>query len=112
LPKAKAKITQKKRLILNEIQPIYRDFAFIVDKEVRVCDIVASVKKCDKELIKEVNIFDIYQGKGIDEGKKSVAFGIKIQPVEKSLTTEEIDVISGKIIKEITDRVGGILRDK
>ena len=48
----------------------------------------------------------------MEEGKKSVAFTIKIQPVAKTLTTEEIDSISDKIIKSITEKFNGILRDK
>jgi phenylalanyl-tRNA synthetase beta chain len=112
IPKLKQKSTQKKKFILNELQPIYRDFAFIVDKNIEFGKIVSMVKKVEKELIKEVNLFDVYQGNGIDNNKKSIAFSVKIYPILKSLTTEEIDIISDKIIKEISDKVGGQLRDK
>jgi phenylalanyl-tRNA synthetase beta subunit len=45
-------------------------------------------------------------------GKKSIAFRVKIQPQNKSLTTEEIDTLCDKIIKELTEKIGGVLRDK
>mgnify|MGYP003608046438 CR=1 FL=1 len=113
LPKIKeSNITQKKKFVINDLQPIFRDFAFLIDKELEVGKIIELVKKSNKELIKDVNIFDIYQGKNIDENKKSIAFSIKIQPVVRSLTTEEIDVITDKIIKDITEKFAGILRDK
>ena len=113
LPKQKEqKITQKKKFIVNDLQPVFRDFAFILDTSVEVGKVVDLVKKIDKNLIKEVHIFDIYEGKNMEEGKKSVAFTIKIQPVAKTLTTEEIDSISDKIIKSITEKFNGILRDK
>ena len=112
LPKMKIqKTTQKKKFILNDLQPIHRDFAFIVDKDLEIGKIVNSVKKVNKELIKEVHIFDIYQGDNIEEDKKSVAFSIIIQPLNKTLTTEEIDKISDKIISSITNEYKGILRD-
>ena len=113
LPKQKEqKITQKKKFIVNDLQPVFRDFAFILDSSVEVGKIVDMVKKIDKNLIKDVHIFDIYEGKNIEDGKKSMAFSIKIQPVVKTLTTEEIDSISDKIISSITEKFNGILRDK
>ena len=75
-------------------------------------NILNSVKKVSKDLITNINLFDIYQGENIDADKKSVAFSIAIQPKEKVLTTEEIDAISDKIIQEITTKFKGILRDK
>jgi len=113
LPKMKGqKMTQKKKFVLNDLQPIYRDFAFIVDCNLEVGKIIETIKKVNKELIKEVHIFDIYQGKNIDESKKSIAFSVKIQPLNKTLNSEEIDAISNKIIGEITNKFDGILRDK
>ncbi|MDR2527084.1 MAG: phenylalanine--tRNA ligase subunit beta, partial [Rickettsiales bacterium] len=112
IPRNKDKTTQKKRIVLNNLLPIYRDFAFIIDKNLEIGGIIDIVKKINKDLIKEINLFDIYSGKGIEENKKSVAFSIKIQPIDKNLTIEEIDAICDKVISEITQKVGGILRDK
>lgn len=113
LPKLKVqKTTQKKRFILNDLQPLYRDFAFIIDRELEIGKIINIVKKSNKDLIKEVHVFDIYEGENIDKNKKSIAFSVKIQPLNKTLTTEEIDQISNKIIKEITEKYDAVLRDK
>ncbi len=113
LPKLKVqKTTQKKRFILNDLQPLYRDFAFIIERELEIGKIINIVKKSNKDLIKEVHVFDIYEGENIDKNKKSIAFSVKIQPLNKTLTTEEIDQISNKIIKEITEKYDAVLRDK
>lgn len=113
LPKLKLeKSTQKRKFTPNDLQPIKRDFAFIVGRELEIGNILNSVKKVSKDLITNINLFDIYQGENIDADKKSVAFSITIQPKEKVLTTEEIDAISDKIIQEITTKFKGILRDK
>ena len=74
-------------------------------------NLIKLVENTEKELISRVNIFDIYQSNKIAKGKKSVAFGIEIHPKIKTLTTEEIDQISNKIITVITSTLGGILRD-
>ena len=64
----------------------------------------------DKDLIKDVSIFDIYSGKGIDEGKKSVAVAVNIQSHSKTLTDEEIEQLSKKIISNVEIKCAGKLR--
>jgi phenylalanyl-tRNA synthetase beta chain len=64
----------------------------------------------DKKLITEVSVFDVYEGKGIDETRKSVAIAVTIQPREKTMTDEEIDVVGAKIVAEVTKKTGGTLR--
>ena len=66
---------------------------------------------CDrKKLISEVTVFDVYEGKGIDEGKKSIAIAVTMQPREKTMTDEEIDAVATKIVAEVTKKTGGTLR--
>jgi phenylalanyl-tRNA synthetase beta chain len=72
--------------------------------------LVKTIANCDKQLIKEVNIFDIFSGKNIAEDKKSVALRVRIQPIEKTLTSEEIDMISKKIIEAVGKFYGATLR--
>jgi phenylalanyl-tRNA synthetase beta chain len=55
-------------------------------------------------------VFDVYEGKGIDDGKKSVAIAVTIQPREKTLTDQEIDAAAAKIVAEVTRKTGGSLR--
>ena len=87
-----------------------RDFAFIVDRTVRAADIVRAAQGVDKKLITEVGVFDVYESKGIDDGKKSIAIAVTLQPREKTMTDEEIDAVGAKIVAEVTKKTGGVLR--
>jgi phenylalanyl-tRNA synthetase beta chain len=111
IPDAKKKPTRAKPLLdLSAFQPVSRDFAFIVDRGVKAGDIVRSAQSVDKKLITDVTVFDVYEGKGIDPDKKSVAIAVTIQPREKTLTDQEIDAVAAKIVAEVTKKTGGTLR--
>jgi phenylalanyl-tRNA synthetase beta chain len=111
IPAAKQKPTRAKpALELSAFQPVSRDFAFIVDRAVRAGDIMRAAQGVDKKLIADVTVFDVYEGKGIDDGKKSVAIAVTIQPREKTLTDQEIDAVAAKIVAEVTKKTGGVLR--
>lgn len=96
-PRAK-KSSAKPKLQLVPFPAVTRDFAFVVDARLPVQDVVSAVRKAEKKLITDVRIFDIYQGKGVADGKKSVALSVRLQPLEKTLTDAEIDAISTAII--------------
>ena len=68
------------------------------------------VKKIDKELIKDVRIFDIYQGDNIASGKKSIAFSVTLEPKDKTLSDNDIEEISKKIISTVQSTTGATLR--
>jgi len=111
IPEAKQKATRAKPLIdLSAFQPVSRDFAFIVDRTVKAGDIVRSAQNVDRRLITGVTLFDVYEGKGIDPDKKSIAIAVTIQPREKTLTDQEIDAVAAKIVAEVTKKTGGTLR--
>jgi phenylalanyl-tRNA synthetase beta chain len=111
IPAAKQKPTRAKPgLELSAFQPVSRDFAFIVDRGIKAGDIVRSAQGIDKKLITSVSVFDVYEGKGIDAGKKSIAIAVTIQPREKTLTDQEIDAVAAKIVAEVTKKTGGTLR--
>jgi phenylalanyl-tRNA synthetase beta chain len=111
IPDAKKKPTRAKPLLeLSAFQPVSRDFAFIVDRGVKAGDIVRSAQGVDKKLITDVTVFDVYEGKGIDPDRKSVAIAVTIQPREKTLTDQEIDAVAAKIVAEVTKKTGGTLR--
>src|SRR6202012_2521718 len=111
IPWSKQKPTRAKpQLDLSAFQPVSRDFAFIVDRSVRAADIVRAAQGADKKLITEVGVFDVYEGKGIDDGKKSIAIAVTLQPREKTMTDEEIDAVGAKIVAEVTKKTGGVLR--
>jgi phenylalanyl-tRNA synthetase beta chain len=111
IPEGKQKPTRAKPLLdLSAFQPVSRDFAFIVNRSVKAGDIVRSAQNVDKKLITAVTVFDVYEGKGIDPDKKSIAIAVTIQPREKTMTDQEIDAVGAKIVAEVTKRTGGTLR--
>jgi phenylalanyl-tRNA synthetase beta chain len=111
IPAAKQRPTRAKPVLeLSAFQPVSRDFAFIVDRKVRAADIVRAAQGVDKKLITDVGVFDVYEGKGIDDGKKSIAIAVTLQPREKTMTDEEIDAVGAKIVAEVTKKTGGTLR--
>jgi phenylalanyl-tRNA synthetase beta chain len=111
IPDPRRKATRAKPVLeLSAFQPVSRDFAFIVDRSVRAGDIVRTAQAADRTLITDVTVFDVYQGKGIDDGKKSIAIAVTIQPREKTLTDQEIDAIGARIVAEVVKKTGGTLR--
>jgi phenylalanyl-tRNA synthetase beta chain len=111
IPEPKVRQTRTKPLLeLSQFQPIERDFAFVVDSTVKAADIVRAAQNADRKLIADIVVFDVYEGKGIEPGKKSIAIAVTIQPLEKTLTDAEIDALAGKIVAEVTKRTGGSLR--
>jgi len=111
IPEPKAKATRAKPMLeLSPFQPVERDFAFIVDRAVKAGDIVRTALGVDRKLITKVSVFDVYEGKGIDPGKKSIAIAVTLQPREKTMTDQEIEALAGKIVAEVTKRTGGVLR--
>ena len=95
---------------MSPFQPVERDFAFVVDSTVKAADIVRAAQNVDKRLVSNVVIFDVYEGKGIEPGKKSIAIEVTIQPRDKTMTDAEIETLAGKIVAEVTKRTGGALR--
>jgi len=77
---------------------------------VKAGDIVRATQGVDKKLITAVNVFDLYEGKGIDDGKKSIGIAVTLQPREKTLTDQEIEAVAAKIVAEVTKKTGGTLR--
>ena len=111
IPDAKAKATRARPMLeLAAFQPVSRDFAFIVDRSVKSADIVRAAQGIDRKLIAGVTVFDVYEGKGIDETRKSVAIAVTLQPRDKTLTAQEIDAVAARIVAEVAKKTGGTLR--
>ena len=111
LPEQKAKPTKvKPKLELSAFQPVVRDFAFLVDQKVTAADITRAAQSADKALIVAVDVFDLYEGKGVPEGKKSLAIAVTLQPREKTLTDAEIEAVAKKIVDEVSKKTGATLR--
>jgi len=111
IPEPKARATRvKPPLDLSPFQPVVRDFAFVVDRTVKAGDIVRAAQNVDRKLIADVTVFDVYEGKGIEPGKKSIAIAVTIQPRDKTMTDAEIEALAAKIVAEVSKRTGGVLR--
>lgn len=109
LPKAKATKARPK-LVLSAFQPLERDFAFLVDAGVEAEKLVRAARNADKVMITAARVFDLYAGKGVPEGKKSLAIAVTLQPVERTLTDAEIEAVSDKIVAAVAKATGAVLR--
>jgi phenylalanyl-tRNA synthetase beta chain len=111
IPEPRAKASRAKPpLELSPFQPVERDFAFVVDRSVLAGDIIRAAQSADRKLISKITVFDVYQGAGIEPGKKSIAISVTLQPREKTMTDQEIEAVAVKIVAEVSKRTGATLR--
>jgi phenylalanyl-tRNA synthetase beta chain len=109
IPDAKSKGKAKPLFAPSPFQAIERDFAFVVDAKVAAGEIVKTVKLADRNLIESVTVFDVYEGKGVAEGQKSVAVAVRIQPKDATLTDADIEALAQKIVAAAL-KLGATLR--
>ena len=95
---------------LPKFPAVTRDIAVVCDEAVTVGALEAAIRKGAKGLLKDVSLFDIYRGKGVEDGKKSVAFNLVLRSDEKSLTAEEADEDVTSILATLKEELGAILR--
>jgi phenylalanyl-tRNA synthetase beta chain len=100
----------KPPLHLSVFQPIERDFAFVVDRELPAEALLRAALGVDRKLVAEIRLFDDYEGAGLPEGKKSLAITIVLQPQERTLTDAEIEGFSQRLIAQVEKATGGRLR--
>jgi phenylalanyl-tRNA synthetase beta chain len=111
LPLPKYRPTKMKpKLALSGLQPVRRDFAFVVGRDVAAGEVVRAAENAERALIAGVTLFDIYEGQGIDPDKKSLAVEVTLQPAERTLTDAEIDAVSAKIVAAVAKKTGAVLR--
>jgi len=111
IPESRKKIRETKpQFVVSDYQKVVRDFAFVIDEKYSSGEIISFVKKIDKELIKNVKIFDVYQGENITQGKKSIAFSVTLEPKDKTLSEKDIEEVSKKIISIVQETTGATLR--
>ena len=110
VPEPKRKATKSRPAWrASSLMPLSRDFAFLAPEDMAAGDLVRAVQGADKALIATVRVFDVYQGKGVPEGFKSVALEALIQPSDKTLTDAEIEALSGRILAA-AEKAGAKLR--
>ena len=95
---------------LPKFPAVRRDLALLVDKSVQFAQIEKLAFDADRKLVKGVNLFDVYEGKHLEPGKKSYAISITLQDESQTLNDKVIDKVMQKIIKSLEDRVGARLR--
>jgi phenylalanyl-tRNA synthetase beta chain len=100
----------KPPLQLSVFQPIERDFAFVVDRELPAEALLRAARGVDRKLVWEIRLFDVYEGAGLPQGKKSLAITVVLQPQERTLTDSEIEGFSERLVVQVEKATGGVLR--
>jgi phenylalanyl-tRNA synthetase beta chain len=96
---------------LSKYPSVRRDLALIVDEVITASEIINCVKKSTGPVLQDVIIFDVYRGKGIEEGKKSMALSLVIQDDTQTLTDSEIDAIVSRLLLLLANEKNAKLRD-
>jgi phenylalanyl-tRNA synthetase beta chain len=90
--------------------PADRDFAFVVDAELPAAELLDAIRSAAKKLVREVRLFDVYQGPGVPEGKKSLAVSVRLQAADHTLAEGEIEEVARHIVEAAAKRCGAVLR--
>ncbi|PCJ84297.1 MAG: phenylalanine--tRNA ligase subunit beta [Hyphomicrobiales bacterium] len=111
LPKPRTKTSRTRPVLdLPELLPVSRDFAFVVSSDVNADKLLRAARSANKKLISGVSLFDVYEGGRMEEGTKSLAIEVTLQPRDKTLTDEEISAVSASIVAAVEKATGGQLR--
>ncbi|MEL7033289.1 MAG: phenylalanine--tRNA ligase subunit beta [Pseudomonadota bacterium] len=111
LPQMKAKTTKTKPVFQKaDLTPVRRDFAFVVPENTAAAALVKAAQGADKSLVTTVDVFDVYQGQGIEPDQKSIALEVTLQPRGETLKDQDIEALSQKIIAAVAKATGGVLR--
>lgn len=102
---------KKQALVLSPYQAVTRDFAFIVDENVQAAQLLKTIHTTEKDLIQQIDIFDLYQGDKMEPGKKSIALSVKLQAMDRTLSDKDIEAFSQNVVAAVKEKTGGILRD-
>ena len=87
-----------------------RDLALLIDKKVQFAEIEKIAYETEKKLLKEVSLFDVYEGKNLEVGKKSYAVSFLLQDENATLNDKQIDKVMQKLIANLQNRLGAVLR--
>ncbi len=110
VPLAKSRGPARSYLALSQFQPVHRDFAFILDAEVPASDLLRAVKSAAGPQLSDIQLFDVYQGQNIGEGKKSLAVTITLTPQKATLSEADIEAVSAAVIAAASKNCGAVLR--
>ena len=107
------KETKKSKVTFSEISKfpaVKRDLALLLDKSVQFAEIEKIARDSERKLLKDISLFDVYEGKNLPAGKKSYAVSFFLQDETKTLNDKQIDAIMQKIRKNLEDKLGASLR--
>ncbi len=111
IPQPKKKAGSARPLLKpSPFQPVERDFAFVVGKDVTAETVFRAVRAADRDLISDVGLFDVYTGPGVGDGQKSLALAVTLQPKDATLTDAQIEAVAAKIVAAVDKACGGKLR--
>ena len=110
IPLSNKKTTNKSQLILSDFQSVTRDFAFILDKNIKSSDLIKAALNVDTKIIKSAEIFDLFEDKSLGDDKKSMAIKVVLQSEEKTLDENDINSLSSKIVEAIEKSTSGTVR--
>ena len=96
---------------LSKFPAIRRDLAIVVDEAVTAGDLQACIRETAGEGLQQLQLFDVFRGKGIDSGKKSLALGLTLQAFSRTLTDSEIDALIERVLRQLQQRFGATLRE-
>lgn len=96
---------------LNKYPAINKDFAVILDKGIQADKVIKTIKKVGGKFLTNIEIFDVYVGKNIDDDKRSIAFSLRFEDYNKTLVDEEVTKIFNNIISEVVSKYNAVLRD-
>ena len=101
---------QKPKFAVSDFQKSERDFAFIVNKDVKAQDLISAISNVDKNLISNIRVFDVYEGENIPKNQKSIAITVIIQSSEKTLNDNDLENINNLIIETVENKTGAKIR--
>ncbi|MCH8861037.1 MAG: phenylalanine--tRNA ligase subunit beta [Proteobacteria bacterium] len=111
VPQPRARKTRTRAALeASDLQRVERDFAFVVDRSVTAGDLVSAVRGADKAHIRRVGVFDVFEGEGLEEGKKSIAINVLLEPTERTYTDADIEGIAESIVAAAAKATGARLR--
>jgi phenylalanyl-tRNA synthetase beta chain len=109
LPKKSLK-DQKPKFSVSDFQKSERDFAFVVNKDVKAQDLINIISNVDKNLISNIRVFDVYEGENIPSNQKSIAINATIQSLERTLNDSDLENINKLIIETVENKTGAKIR--
>ncbi|MDQ2069215.1 phenylalanine--tRNA ligase subunit beta [Natronospira bacteriovora] len=96
---------------VSRFPAVRRDLAFIVDQALPSADLIAAAREAAGDVLKEARIFDVYQGKGVDSGRKSIALGLILQDSSRTLKDQDADAVVAAVRNSLEVRCGATVRD-